>query len=102
METIRCTRCKQDAPKLERAPFRNEVGERILAGICQGCWKDWLEHQTLLINHYGLDPREAKAREFLYGQVEEVLLGDGAGEAIDTSKQGEIDWTGDTSGPPKE
>ena len=72
--------------------FRNELGARILAQICSGCWKDWLQHQTLLINHYGLDPRDKKARAFLYEQIEQVLLGDGDGKDIDTSKQGTIEW----------
>lgn len=80
MDTITCTRCGRDeVPALERPPFRNELGERIQAAICRECWAEWLEHQTLLINHYGLDPREQKAREFLYSQIEEVLLGGGAG-----------------------
>ena len=90
-DPFQCRRCGE-GPALARAPFRNDVGERILASICQNCWKDWLEHQTLLINHYGLDPRDAKSRKFLYEQVERVLLGDGDGEAIDTSKQGDIAW----------
>lgn len=90
-DAFQCRRCGE-GPELARAPFRNEVGERILASICQNCWKDWLEHQTLLINHYGLDPRDAKARKFLYEQVEKVLLGDGDAEGIDTSKQGDIAW----------
>jgi Fe-S cluster biosynthesis and repair protein YggX len=94
VETIECMRCKEARPRLERAPFRSELGERILAEICTGCWADWLQHQTLLINHYGLDPRDAKAREFLYAQVESVLLGGGDGEQIDTSKQGQIQWGG--------
>jgi Fe-S cluster biosynthesis and repair protein YggX len=92
VETIQCHRCKDDAPKLARAPFRNEIGERILASICQSCWADWLQHQTLLINHYGLDPREAKAREFLYAQIDEVLLGDGEGKDIDTTQEGSVAW----------
>jgi Fe-S cluster biosynthesis and repair protein YggX len=93
METIQCRRCGDEAaPKLERAPFRTGLGERVQASICQSCWKDWLQHQTLLINHYGLDPREAKSREFLYAQVEQVLLGDGDAAEIDTSKQGTIEW----------
>ncbi|HSM03236.1 MAG TPA: Fe(2+)-trafficking protein [Longimicrobiales bacterium] len=90
-ETIECRRCG-DGPRLARAPFRNDIGERVLEAICQNCWKDWLQHQTLLINHYGLDPRDAKAREFLYKQVEAVLLGEGDAEEIDTSKQGDIVW----------
>lgn len=77
---------------MARPPFRNELGERIVAEICADCWKDWLQHQTLLINHYGLDPREPKARAFLYEQIEKVLLGDGEGEQVDTSKQGSIEW----------
>ena len=91
-ETIHCRRCGDDAPKLEKAPFRNELGERILAEICTSCWQDWLQHQTLLINHYGLDPRDAKAREFLYEQIDQVLLGGGGGKEIDTSQQGSIEW----------
>jgi Fe-S cluster biosynthesis and repair protein YggX len=91
-KTFQCHRCKDDASMLEKAPFRNELGERILAKICASCWQDWLQHQTLLINHYGLDPRDKKAREYLYEQIEQVLLGDGDGKDIDTTKQGSIEW----------
>lgn len=90
--TILCRRCGADKPKLAKAPFRTELGENILERICSGCWADWLQHQTLLINHYGLDPREAKAKEFLYGQIETVLLGDGEGKEVDTGQKGEIEW----------
>lgn len=92
MDTVHCRRCEKDAPRLEKPPFRNEVGERIQKEICRDCWSDWLEHQTLLINHYGLDPRNPKAREFLYEQIEIVLLKGGPGEDIDTSRQGMIEF----------
>lgn len=91
MDIIQCRRCGE-GPELERAPFRNELGERVVKEICQNCWKEWLQHQTLLINHYGLDPRDPKSREFLYGQVESVLLGDGQAEQVDTSKEGTVEW----------
>lgn len=91
-ETIECRRCGEGATPLAKPPFRTELGERILAEICADCWKEWLQHQTLLINHYGLDPREPKAREFLYEQIEQVLLDGGGGKDIDTSKKGEIEW----------
>ena len=90
METIQCRRCKADAPRLDRPPFRNAIGERVFQEICQNCWKEWLQHQTLLINHYGLDPRDSKARDFLYNQVEVVLLKGESGESIDTSRKGTI------------
>jgi Fe-S cluster biosynthesis and repair protein YggX len=92
VETIECRRCRSEQPAMDRAPFRDARGERIVREICRSCWKDWLQHQTLLINHYGLDPREPKAREFLYTQIDQVLLGDGEAEQVDTSKQGTIEW----------
>jgi Fe-S cluster biosynthesis and repair protein YggX len=93
---ILCQRCDAPRPALERAPFRDARGERIQSQICRICWGEWLQHQTLLINHYGLDPRDPESRAFLYEQIDQVLLGDGSGAdaaaRIDTSKQGTIDW----------
>ena len=77
---------------MAKAPFKTELGERILTQICADCWKDWLQHQTLLINHYGLDPRDPRAKEFLYQQVEEVLLGDADARQVDRSQKGEVEW----------
>lgn len=91
-ETIQCRRCGTGAEPLAKPPFRNELGDRIALLICASCWKDWLTHQTSLINHYGLDPREPKSREFLYEQIETVLLDGGGGKEIDTTKQGSIEW----------
>jgi len=90
--TLECRRCGAGAPILEKPPFRTELGERIQSKICADCWQEWLQHQTQLINHYGLDPREPKSREFLYEQIEQVLLGGGEGKGIDTTKQGSIEW----------
>lgn len=92
MNTIQCSRCKKNAPKLEKAPFRNPIGERVHQEICQVCWGEWLEHQTVLINHHGLDPRNPKAREFLYEQVETVLLKGGKAEGVDTSRKGTVEY----------
>jgi len=89
-ETIQCRRCGPDGEPLAKPPFRSELGDRIAAEICTSCWKEWLQHQTLLINHYGLDPRDPKSKAFLYEQIETVLLGEGDGADIDTSKQGSI------------
>ena len=77
-------------PQLERPPFRSELGERIRREICADCWREWLQHQALLINHFGLNPRRAEARDFLYGQVRAVLLGEGEVAEVDTSRRGTI------------
>jgi Fe-S cluster biosynthesis and repair protein YggX len=90
LDTISCRRCRKDAPPLDKPPFRNPLGDRVRQEICRDCWGEWLRHQTLLINHYGLDPRDPRARDFLYGQIESVLLKGEDGEPIDTSRQGTI------------
>ena len=89
---IHCRRCGKESAPLAKAPFRTELGERILAQVCASCWQEWLQHQTLLINHYGLDPRDKRAREFLYEQIEQVLFEGEQGEEIDTTKEGTIEW----------
>lgn len=92
MSEITCERCGQTGPRLERAPLRNELGERVHASICQRCWDEWLQYQTALINHYGLDVREKPAREMLMGNMEAFLFDTGEQDEIDTSQQGKISW----------
>ena len=92
MSEIVCTRCGQSAEPLGRAPFRNELGERILASICRNCWDQWLKFQTALINHNGLDVRDKPAREFLTANMEAFLFRTQKPEDIDTSQQGKISW----------
>jgi Fe-S cluster biosynthesis and repair protein YggX len=92
MAEITCARCGRTASPLERAPLRNELGERILAAICQDCWSQWLRFQTQLINHNGLDVRDKPAREFLTANMESFLFRAGRTEEIDTSQQGKVSW----------
>lgn len=92
MSETTCTRCGQTRAALEKAPFRNQLGARVQSEICQVCWKEWLAYQTALINHYGLDVREADAREFLTKNMQGFLFGGGETEDIDTTRQGTIEW----------
>ena len=92
MANITCARCGQEGAQLSRAPLRNELGERVLASICQSCWDQWLRYQTMLINHNGLDVREPAAREFLTANMEAFLFRTAEPESIDTSQQGKINW----------
>lgn len=92
MSETSCVRCGEVGARLERPPFRNELGERVQNSICQSCWGDWLGQQTALINHYGLDVRDKPAREMLLGNMEAFLFGSGEATEIDTSKQGTVNW----------
>ena len=92
MAEVTCARCGEQREGLSFAPFNNALGKRIHAEVCRVCWDAWLKQQTMLINHYGLNLREAEAKQFLYEQTEKFLFGTGDTEEVDTSKQGTIQW----------
>jgi Fe-S cluster biosynthesis and repair protein YggX len=75
MATIQCSRCGQIRDQLTRAPLAGELGERIHRQICQLCWREWLRAQTAVINHYGLDLLDPRAKQFLIQQTEAFLFG---------------------------
>jgi Fe-S cluster biosynthesis and repair protein YggX len=75
MATIDCARCGETRDQMAFQPFSNELGRRAFQEICAPCWAEWLRYQQQLINHYGLDPRDAKAKEFLFSNMEKFLFG---------------------------
>jgi Fe-S cluster biosynthesis and repair protein YggX len=50
------------------------LGARVYEQVCGACWQAWLQQQTALINHYGLDLRDPQARQFLAQQTEAFLF----------------------------
>jgi Fe-S cluster biosynthesis and repair protein YggX len=89
-DAIKCTRCKQKLPPLEKPPFGSALGKRIHAEICQSCWKAWLGSQNQLINHYGLSTINPEHQQFLIQNMEAFLFGEGLKTQIDTSLEGTI------------
>ena len=57
-------------------PFQDDLGKRAFEEICSVCWAEWLKTQQQLINHYGLNLREPKAKEFLFQNMEQFLFRD--------------------------
>jgi Fe-S cluster biosynthesis and repair protein YggX len=92
MSDITCARCSQTRAGFDRPPFPGPIGARIVREICQVCWGDWLRQQTMLINHYGLNVMDPQARSFLTRNLEAFLFRAGAGEDVDTSRKGTINW----------
>lgn len=74
MPTVTCVRCGQTRDQMGFRPFQNEIGLRAFEQICAVCWAEWLKTQQQLINHYGLNLREAKAKAFLFEQMEQFLF----------------------------
>lgn len=92
MKQVTCVRCGQTRDGFERPPFPGAIGARVVEGICQQCWGDWLKQQTMLINHYGLNVMDPSARQFLTRNMQAFLFKAGTGSDVDTSQEGKISW----------
>jgi len=68
----------REAEGLEKPPSPGELGQRIYENVSKEAWKQWLGHQTMLINEYRLVAYEAKARQFLVGEMEKYFFGAGS------------------------
>lgn len=77
MAQITCVRCGNTRDGMAFQPFQNDIGRRAFEQICGVCWAEWLKFQQQLINHYGLDPRDPKSKEFLFRNMEEFLFSAG-------------------------
>jgi len=88
--TFSCTRCKRPGPALEKPPFPNAIGQRIQAGICQPCWKEWLQKQNQLMNHFGLNTMDPDHRQMLLDNLKGFLFNEGPMSQIDSALEGTI------------
>ena len=75
MAQIECARCGNSGEQVAAPPLPTDLGNRIYDSICQSCWDEWLQQQTVIINHYGLDLRQPEARTILTQQTEAFLFG---------------------------
>ena len=67
MSNITCRRCgaeREPAPT-HRVPFAAPAKERVLAGICGECWKQWEENEIKVINENRLSFLDREHRLFL-------------------------------------
>jgi Fe-S cluster biosynthesis and repair protein YggX len=77
MATVHCTRCGQDRNGMAFQPFPTDLGKRAFDQICGNCWGEWLKTQQQLINHYALNLRDPKSKEFLFSNMEQFLFAPG-------------------------
>ena len=74
---VHCTKLGREAEGLPRPPLPGPLGERVFAQISKEVWRDWLAHQTRLINEYRLSLADPQARAFLTKELETYLFGSG-------------------------
>lgn len=69
-----CRRCGGGGPKLKERPFKGELGEKILATVCESCWKEWVGMGTKVINELRLPMFDPQAQEMYDRHMREFLL----------------------------
>lgn len=85
--TVFCVKLGREAEGLDRPPYPGELGRRIFENVSKEAWRQWLAHQTMLINEYRLTPIEPKARRFLEQEMEKFFFGEGSAPPPDFTPQ---------------
>lgn len=75
---VQCVKLGRELPGLERKPYPGALGQRIFENVSEQAWQMWMQHQVILINHYGLSLSDPQARDFIKAQLEEFFFGEGA------------------------
>ena len=74
-DTVFCVVLKKHAPALSRPPYPGDLGQRIQQQVSQEGWRQWLQHQTRLINEKHLSPINPEHRKYLEQQMEAFFFG---------------------------
>lgn len=92
-DKFKCARCGLKNTPLGYAPVPTELGQKVGAEICGECWKEWLQKQKQLINHFGIDISNPDSHEFLFDQMKIFFYDEGVElKQIDTSQEGKVNW----------
>jgi Fe-S cluster biosynthesis and repair protein YggX len=74
--TVQCVKLGEELDGLDFPPFPGELGQKIYEQVSKEAWKQWLSHQTILINEYRLSSLDPKAQAFLREEMQKFLFGD--------------------------
>jgi Fe-S cluster biosynthesis and repair protein YggX len=81
---VHCRLLQKDLPGLDRAPFRNELGQRIFNEISKDAWQMWLKDSVKFINTYRVDLASTEGQKFMAKQCA-IYLKFEEGEAAQTA-----------------
>lgn len=92
-DKFKCAHCGKNNAPLGYAPLPTELGKKVGEEICGDCWKEWLQKQKQLINHFGLDISNPDSHQFLFDQMKIFFFDEGVElKQIDTSQEGKVNW----------
>jgi Fe-S cluster biosynthesis and repair protein YggX len=75
---VKCIKLGREAEGLDFPPYPGELGKRIFENVSKEAWKQWLEHQKMLVNENQLSLADKKARDYLAQQMDKYFFGSGA------------------------
>ena len=73
---VQCVKLGKELPGLKFAPLPNALGQKIFDNVSQEAWNGWLSYQTMLINENRLSLADARAREYIAGQMKNYFFGE--------------------------
>lgn len=76
--TVHCVKLDKDLDGLEKAPFKGELGQRVLDNVSAQAWRGWLEHSKMLINEYRLDLTSETGQRLWMTECEKYFFGEGS------------------------
>ena len=75
---VKCVKLGKEAEGLDFPPWPGKLGERIFESVSKEGWQLWMNHQTMLMNEYRLNPLDPKARKMITEEMEKFLFGGGS------------------------
>ncbi|HUU82098.1 MAG TPA: Fe(2+)-trafficking protein [Phycisphaerae bacterium] len=68
-----CARCGRPARRMEKRPFKGDLGEQVWNGVCEACWKEWIGVGTKVVNEMGLQLADPHAQQIYDEHMVEFL-----------------------------
>ena len=75
---VKCIKLGCEAEALDYPPYPGELGKRIFENVSKQAWRQWLEHQKMLMNEYRIDLSDKSSRQILKQQMEQFFFGEGS------------------------
>lgn len=65
---VKCRKLGKELPGLDRAPYRNELGQRIYEEVSKEAWEMWKRDSVKFINTYRVDLTSPEGQKFMFDQ----------------------------------
>src|SRR5579864_9766447 len=88
---VHCRLLKKDLPALDRAPFKGEFAQRLLADVSKEGWQQWGKDSVRFINTYRVDLATPEGQTYMLKQCA-IYFGYEEGDKAPTA------WTPPSSG----